>query len=63
MMIQTLGDRPGMTLQFSVYVHPHPLVKHWLGVARDAATPSVLFFTSSAMTDRTLAHHHGAVRD
>jgi len=21
----------------------HPLIKHWLGVARDAATPSVLF--------------------
>ncbi len=38
-----------MTLQLRVYVPPHPLIKHWLGVARDAATPSVLF--RSAMTE------------
>jgi uracil phosphoribosyltransferase len=38
-----------MTLQLRVYVPPHPLIKHWLAVARDAATPSVLF--RSAMTE------------
>ncbi|MFE1743664.1 uracil phosphoribosyltransferase [Coleofasciculus sp. H7-2] len=38
-----------MTLQLRVYVPPHPLIKHWLAVARDAATPSVLF--KSAMTE------------
>lgn len=38
-----------MTLQLRVYVPPHPLIKHWLGVARDAATPSALF--RSAMTE------------
>ncbi len=38
-----------MTLQLRVYVPPHPLIKHWLGVARDAATPSPLF--RSAMTE------------
>jgi uracil phosphoribosyltransferase len=38
-----------MTLQLRVYVPPHPLIKHWLAVARDATTPSVLF--RSAMTE------------
>ena len=38
-----------MTLQLRVYVPPHPLVKHWLGVARDAGTPPALF--RSAMTE------------
>jgi uracil phosphoribosyltransferase len=38
-----------MTLQLRVYVPPHPLIKHWLGVARDATTPTTLF--RSAMTE------------
>jgi len=38
-----------MTAQMRVYVPPHPLIKHWLGVARDASTPSSLF--RSAMTE------------
>ncbi|QYX32237.1 uracil phosphoribosyltransferase [Sphaerospermopsis torques-reginae] len=38
-----------MTQQLLVYVPPHPLIKHWLAVARDAATPSVLF--RSAITE------------
>lgn len=38
-----------MPPQLRVYVPPHPLIKHWLGVARDAGTPSVLF--RSAMTE------------
>ncbi|MBD2775395.1 uracil phosphoribosyltransferase [Iningainema tapete] len=38
-----------MTLQLHIYVPPHPLIKHWLTVARDAATPSVLF--RSAITE------------
>ncbi|HEY9906702.1 MAG TPA: uracil phosphoribosyltransferase [Thermosynechococcaceae cyanobacterium] len=38
-----------MTLQLRVYVPPHPLIKHWLGVVRDADTPSTLF--RSAMTE------------
>jgi uracil phosphoribosyltransferase len=38
-----------MTLQLRVYVPEHPLIKHWLAVARDASTPSVLF--KSAMTE------------
>jgi uracil phosphoribosyltransferase len=37
------------TVQLRVYVPPHPLIKHWLAVARDAATPSVLF--RSAITE------------
>ncbi len=38
-----------MTLQLRVYVPEHPLIKHWLAVARDANTPAVLF--KSAMTE------------
>jgi uracil phosphoribosyltransferase len=38
-----------MTLQLRVYVPEHPLIKHWLAVARDVSTPSVLF--KSAMTE------------
>lgn len=45
-----------MTLQLRVYVPPHPLIKHWLGVARDAATPSVLFKTAIAELGRWLTY-------
>ncbi|MBD2464184.1 uracil phosphoribosyltransferase [Oscillatoria sp. FACHB-1407] len=38
-----------MALKLRVHVPPHPLIKHWLGVTRDEATPSVLF--RSAMTE------------
>lgn len=41
--------QPLMTIQLRVYVPPHPLIKHWLGVARDVSTPSPLF--KSAMTE------------
>lgn len=50
-----------MTLQLRVYVPPHPLIKHWLGVARDATTPSVLF--RSAMTELGRWLTYEAVRD
>ena len=50
-----------MTLQLRVYVPPHPLIKHWLGVARDANTPSVLF--RSAMTELGRWLTYEAVRD
>jgi uracil phosphoribosyltransferase len=35
--------------QLRVFVPPHPLIQHWLGVARDIDTPSVLF--RSAVTE------------
>lgn len=38
-----------MALQLRVYVPPHPLIQHWLGVARDVNTPPALF--RSAMTE------------
>lgn len=50
-----------MTLQLRVYVPPHPLIKHWLGVARDAATPSTLF--RSAMTELGRWLTYEAIRD
>jgi uracil phosphoribosyltransferase len=50
-----------MTLQMRVYVPPHPLIQHWLGVARDAATPSALF--RSAMTELGRWLTYEAMRD
>jgi uracil phosphoribosyltransferase len=50
-----------MTLQLRVYVPPHPLIKHWLGVARDATTPSALF--RSAMTELGRWLTYEAIRD
>lgn len=38
-----------MTLQMRVYVPDHPLIRHWLTIARDRDTPSTLF--KSAMTE------------
>lgn len=45
-----------MTLQLRVYVPDHPLIKHWLAVARDANTPSVLFKTAMAELGRWLTY-------
>ncbi|MBD2205856.1 uracil phosphoribosyltransferase [Calothrix sp. FACHB-1219] len=45
-----------MTLQLRVYVPPHPLIKHWLAVARDAATPSVLFRSAMVELGRWLTY-------
>ncbi|MEQ8462749.1 uracil phosphoribosyltransferase [Coleofasciculus sp. E2-BRE-01] len=50
-----------MAPQLRVYVPPHPLIKHWLGVARDAATPSPLF--KSAMTELGRWLTYEAIRD
>ncbi|HLO52301.1 MAG TPA: uracil phosphoribosyltransferase [Kamptonema sp.] len=50
-----------MALQLRVYVPPHPLIKHWLAVARDVATPSVLF--RSAMTELGRWLTYEAIRD
>lgn len=45
-----------MTLQLRVYVPPHPLIKHWLGVARDENTPPTLFKTAIAELGRWLTY-------
>ncbi|MBW4574754.1 MAG: uracil phosphoribosyltransferase [Aphanothece sp. CMT-3BRIN-NPC111] len=50
-----------MALQLRVYVPPHPLIKHWLGVARDAMTPPTLF--RSAMTELGRWLTYEAIRD
>lgn len=50
-----------MAPQLRVYVPPHPLIKHWLGVARDAATPPTLF--RSAMTELGRWLTYEAIRD
>ena len=50
-----------MTLQLRVYVPEHPLIKHWLSVARDVNTPSVLFKSAMGELGRWLAYE--AVRN
>lgn len=48
--------RFGMTLQLKVYVPPHPLIKHWLAVVRDAMTPTPLFRAGMTELGRWLAY-------
>jgi uracil phosphoribosyltransferase len=50
-----------MTQQLLVYVPPHPLIKHWLAVARDVATPPVLFRAAIKELGRWLTYE--AARD
>jgi uracil phosphoribosyltransferase len=50
-----------MTLQLRIYVPPHPLIQHWLGVARDVQTPVSLFKTAIAELGRWLTYE--AIRD
>lgn len=45
-----------MTLQLRVYVPDHPLIKHWLGVARDANTPPALFKSAMVELGRWLTY-------
>lgn len=60
-MIVTFYPLVAMALQLRVYVPPHPLVAHWLGVARDQATPVVLFRTAMKELGRWLTYE--AMRD
>ncbi len=50
-----------MTSQLRVYVPPHPLIKHWLGIVREASTPSALFRTAMTELGRWLTYE--AVRE
>lgn len=50
-----------MTFQLHVHVPPHPLIQHWLAVARDRQTPSALFRTAMTELGRWLTYE--AVRD
>lgn len=45
-----------MVSQLKIYVPPHPLIKHWLGVARDKNTPSTLFKTAMVELGRWLTY-------
>ncbi|MGB3204178.1 MAG: uracil phosphoribosyltransferase [Crinalium sp.] len=50
-----------MAIQLRIHVPPHPLIKHWLGVVRDAQTPTTLF--RSAMTELGRWLTYEAIRD
>jgi hypothetical protein len=39
-----------------VYVPPHPLVKHWLAVLRNATTPNPMFRAACAELGRILIY-------
>lgn len=45
-----------MASQLRIYVPPHPLIKHWLGIARNKMTPGVLFRTAMKELGRWLAY-------
>lgn len=45
-----------MAPQLRIYVPPHPLIKHWLAVARDEATPPTLFRTAMKELGRWLTY-------
>lgn len=64
-MILQISERSllveSMSLKLRVHVPSHPLIKHWLGVARDESTPSVLF--RSAMTELGRWLTYEAIRD
>ncbi|MDJ0902030.1 MAG: uracil phosphoribosyltransferase [Xenococcus sp. MO_188.B8] len=45
-----------MSLQLRIYVPEHPLIKHWLAVARDVNTPSVLFKSAISELGRWLTY-------
>ncbi|KAG1664561.1 hypothetical protein FOA52_009444 [Chlamydomonas sp. UWO 241] len=49
------------TSQMLVFVPPHPLVKHWLAICRNALTPSGMFRGAVAELGRILIYE--AVRD
>lgn len=49
-------DAIAMTMQLRVYVPPHPLVKHWLAMARDKNTPGILFRTAMTELGRWLTY-------
>lgn len=50
-----------MAPQLKIYVPPHPLIKHWLGVARDKNTPVTLFKTAMVELGRWLTYE--AIRE
>jgi uracil phosphoribosyltransferase len=50
-----------MVSQLRVFVPPHPLVQHWLGVARDLDTPSPLFRSAMVELGRWLTYE--AIRE
>jgi len=45
-----------VTSQLRVYAPDHPLIKHWLGVARDANTPPALFKSAMSELGRWLTY-------
>jgi len=45
-----------MAPQLRIFVPPHPLIQHWLGVARDADTPDPLFRSAMEELGRWLAY-------
>lgn len=60
-MVQIFAPQLIMAPQLRVFVPPHPLIQHWLGVARDVNTPSSLFRTAMTELGRWLTYE--AARD
>jgi uracil phosphoribosyltransferase len=50
-----------MANQLRIFVPPHPLIKHWLGIARGVETPSKVFGQAMAELGKWLTYE--AIRD
>jgi uracil phosphoribosyltransferase len=50
-----------MANQLRIFVPPHPLIQHWLGIARDKQAPSKVFRQAMAELGRWLTYE--AIRD
>jgi uracil phosphoribosyltransferase len=50
-----------MAKQLRIFVPPHPLIQHWLGIARDAAAPPKVFRQTMAELGKWLTYE--AIRD
>jgi uracil phosphoribosyltransferase len=50
------------TSQMLVFVPPHPLLKHWLAVARSSATPPQTFRSALAELGRLLIYEASNAR-
>lgn len=52
----TSSKRPSPPKQMLVYVPPHPLVQHWVGIMRSAETPTPIFRSAATELGRILLY-------
>lgn len=48
-----------LVLRLQIYVPPHPLIQHWLAIARNESTPPPIFRAAIAELGRLLIYEAG----